>query len=190
MSESVKPPIGGGAKKILYTLQTVKRIGLSNSAKALTAKNACKACGLGMGGQKGGMTNEQGDFPAVCNKSVQAQSTDIQSPIPNEVFEHTMEEFRRLSAYEMEHLGRLNTPLFKAKDSDKFKAVDWDWALNYAAQAFSNTAAERSFFYSSGRSSNEAGFILQLLARVYGTNNVNNCSFYCHQATGVGSPAV
>jgi len=186
MSESVKPPIGGGAKKILYTLQTVKRIGLSNSAKALTAKNACKACGLGMGGQKGGMTNEQGDFPAVCNKSVQAQSTDIQPPIPNEVFEHTIDEFHRLSAYEMEHLGRLNTPLFKAKDSDKFKAVDWDWALNYAAQAFSNTAAERSFFYSSGRSSNEAGFVLQLLARVYGTNNVNNCSFYCHQATGVG----
>ncbi|NNC54780.1 MAG: molybdopterin-dependent oxidoreductase, partial [Pseudomonadales bacterium] len=34
--------------------------------------------------------------------------------------------------------------------------------------------------------SNEAGFVLQLLARVYGTNNVNNCSYYCHQATGVG----
>ena len=186
MSSSAKPPIGGGAKKILYTLQTVKRIGLSNSAKALTAKNACKACGLGMGGQHGGMTNEQGDFPAVCNKSVQAQSTDIQPPIPDEIFEHTIEEFRRLSAYEIEHLGRLDTPLFKAKDSEKFQAVDWDWALNRAAQAFFKTEAERSFFYSSGRSSNEAGFILQLLARVYGTNNVNNCSFYCHQATGVG----
>ncbi|MCR9295704.1 MAG: molybdopterin-dependent oxidoreductase, partial [bacterium] len=38
----------------------------------------------------------------------------------------------------------------------------------------------------SGRSSNEAGFLLQLLARLYGTNNVNNCSYYCHQASGVG----
>ncbi|MET0357375.1 MAG: molybdopterin-dependent oxidoreductase, partial [Cellvibrio sp.] len=28
--------------------------------------------------------------------------------------------------------------------------------------------------------------VLQLLARLYGTNNVNNCSYYCHQATGVG----
>jgi molybdopterin-dependent oxidoreductase alpha subunit len=27
---------------------------------------------------------------------------------------------------------------------------------------------------------------LQLIARLYGTNNVNNCSYYCHQATGVG----
>lgn len=186
MSSSAKPPIGGGAKKILYTLQTVKRIGLSHSAKALRAKNACKACGLGMGGQQGGMTNEQGDFPSVCNKSVQAQSTDIQPPIPNEIFDHTIDEFRRLSAYEIEHLGRLDSPLFKAKGGDKFQPVDWDWALNYAVQAFSNISAERSFFYSSGRSSNEAGFVLQLLARMYGTNNVNNCSFYCHQATGVG----
>src|SRR6185295_17407813 len=35
-------------------------------------------------------------------------------------------------------------------------------------------------------SSNEAAFLLQWLARVYGTNNVNNCSYYCHQASGVG----
>lgn len=42
------------------------------------------------------------------------------------------------------------------------------------------------FFYASGRSSNEAGYLLQLFARSLGTNNVNNCSFYCHQASGVG----
>ena len=44
----------------------------------------------------------------------------------------------------------------------------------------------RSFFYASGRSSNEAGFLLQLFARLFGTNYVNNCSYYCHQASGVG----
>src|SRR5262249_61770942 len=33
---------------------------------------------------------------------------------------------------------------------------------------------------------NEAGFLLQLFARLYGTNYVNNCSYYCHQASGVG----
>ena len=45
---------------------------------------------------------------------------------------------------------------------------------------------DENFFYASGRSSNEAGFLLQLFSRVYGTNYVNNCSFYCHQASGVG----
>src|SRR5437879_3247111 len=45
---------------------------------------------------------------------------------------------------------------------------------------------QRSFFYCSGRSSNEAGFLLQLFARQFGSNFVHNCSFYCHQASGVG----
>lgn len=183
---TMKEIVGGGAKKVLYTLKTVKRIGLKNSAKALKAKNTCKACGLGMGGQQGGMTNELGEFPSVCNKSVQAQSTDIQEPIPSEVFEHSIDELRELSPKELEHAGRLGHPIFKAKDSQQYKTVEWDWALDYAAKKFSATKADRSFFYSSGRSSNESGFLLQLLARVYGTNNINNCSYYCHQATSVG----
>ena len=139
-----------------------------------------------MGGQNGGMTNEQGDFPAVCNKSVQAQSTDIQQPIPEEIFSYNLSDLQDLSAKEIEHLGRLNTPLFKAKNSEKFVPITWDWGIRRAAEYFAKTPSERSFFYSSGRSSNEAGFVLQLLARLYGTNNVNNCSYYCHQATGVG----
>lgn len=177
--------VGGGAKKVLYTLKTVQRIGLANSAKALTAKNACKACGLGMGGQRGGMTDELGDFPSVCNKSVQAQSTDIQSPIPEEIFRHPIRELKELSGHEMEHLGRLNTPIFKERGADGYQPITWDEALEIALERFGKAQPERTFFYSSGRSSNEAGFVLQLLARAYGTNNVNNCSFYCHQATGV-----
>ncbi len=178
--------VGGGPKKILYTLRTLGRIGLVKSAKALNSRNTCKACGLGMGGQQGGMTNELGEFPSVCNKSIQAQSTDIQPAIPREIFDHPLADFHELSARELEHLGRLNTPLYKAAGSDKYTPLSWDQAFDIMAQRFASTPAERSFFYSSGRSSNEAGFVLQLLARLYGTNNVNNCSYYCHQATGVG----
>jgi molybdopterin-dependent oxidoreductase alpha subunit len=175
--------IGGGTKKVIYTLNTVRKIGLKNSSKALSSKNTCKACGLGMGGQQGGMTNELGEFPAVCNKSIQAQSTDIQPVIPSEIFQHSLSELRELSSYELEHLGRLGNPLFKEKNASHFREVSWEWALTYATEKFSMTEPSRSFFYSSGRSSNEAGFIFQLLARLYGTNNVNNCSYYCHQAT-------
>jgi hypothetical protein len=96
---------GGGPKKVLYTLNTARRIGLLDSAKALRAKNTCKACGLGMGGQRGGMTNELDEFPSVCNKSVQAQSTDIQPAIPHEIFEHALDDLQELTGKEMEHLG-------------------------------------------------------------------------------------
>lgn len=178
-------PPGGGTKKVLYTLRSVQRLGLKNAAKALTSHNACKACGLGMGGQLGGMTNELGEFPSVCNKSVQAQLTDVQPPIPLEVFDHPLDELRELDGHELEHLGRLGTPLHKAVGSDRYTPVTWQSALEIAAARLAAVDPNRTFFYSSGRSSNEAGFVLQLLARLYGTNNVNNCSYYCHQATGV-----
>lgn len=179
--------VGGGASKIFYTLKTVSRIGLLSAGKALNSHNACKACGLGMGGQRGGMTNEIGDFPAVCNKSVQAQSTDIQPPIPTEVFAaHPLGDFRQLSDHDLEHLGRLGSPLYKAAHDTHYRPLDWEAAFDLMAARFRAVTPQRSFFYTSGRSSNEAGFVLQLLARLYGTNNVNNCSFYCHQATGVG----
>ncbi|GAB5413020.1 MAG: FdhF/YdeP family oxidoreductase [Congregibacter sp.] len=178
--------VGGGAKKILYTLQTVKRMGLANSAKALRAKNACKACGLGMGGQLGGMTNEAGEFPSVCNKSVQAQSTDVQPAIPDEFFAYPLDELRELSARELEHAGRLGFPVYKPAGAARFQRLSWDDAMQRAVERMAATEPSRAFFYASGRSSNEAGFVLQLLARLWGTNNVNNCSYYCHQATGVG----
>ena len=181
--------VGGGMKKVLYTLATVQRIGLSRSAKALNSKNACKACAYGMGGQKGGMTNEAGEFPSVCNKSVQAQSTDIQPAIPTEVFDHDLAELRELTPHELEHLGRLTTPIYKSADDSRYRPLDWDDALDLAARRLGTARPDRSFFYSSGRSSNEAGFVLQLLARAWGTNNVNNCSYYCHQATSAALAA-
>jgi len=175
---------GGGAKKILYTLDTIRKMGVTKAGKALTSKNACKACALGMGGQLGGMTNELGEFPAVCNKSVQAQSSDTQAAIPEEIFDHALEDFAALSGREIEKLGRLNTPLYKAQGESQYRPISWDRALDIAAQRLLKTDPNRSFFYCSGRSSNEAGFLFQLLARLFGTNNVSNCSYYCHQATG------
>ncbi|MEM8921630.1 MAG: molybdopterin-dependent oxidoreductase, partial [Pseudomonadota bacterium] len=180
-----KTRIGGGAKKVLYTLDTVRRIGLLSSVKALNAKNACKACAFGMGGQRGGMTNELDEYPSVCNKSVQAQSTDIQLPIPEEVFAHNLSDLQELDAKELEHLGRLGSPICKPAGADAYAPISWDDALDLAAERLAAVEPDRSFFYASGRSSNEAGFLFQLLARAYGTNNVSNCSFYCHQATGV-----
>lgn len=160
-----------------------RKAGWRPTAKALGANNTCKACGLGMGGQRGGMTNELGEFPSVCNKSVQAQSSDLQPPIPTAIFQHTIDELKMLTELEFNQLGRLDRPVMKKASSNRFDPVTWEQALSTIAAEMQSAHADRTFFYSSGRSSNEAGFILQLFARLYGTNNVNNCSYYCHQAT-------
>ena len=81
-----------------------------------------------------------------------------------------------MSGHELEHLGRLGRPLHKAAGADRYREIDWEEALARSADRLGAADADRSFFYSSGRSSNEAGFLLQLLARMLGTNNVSNCS--------------
>lgn len=178
--------IGGGLPKIACAAGTVGRIGVAKAAKALTAKNACKACGLGMGGQLGGMTNEAGEFPSVCNKSIQAQSTDIQPAIPHAALTRPLADLQALSGRQLEHLGRLDTPILRRPGADRFEAIGWDEAMARAAEGLARAGPDRSFFYASGRSSNEAGFLFQLLARAWGTSNVMNCSWYCHQATSEG----
>ena len=123
------------------------------------------------------MVNEAGHFPEVCKKSLQAMAADMQDGISSEFFaRYSLAELRTLSPRELESCGRLTTPIHAAPGDTHYQPVSWDEALDRLAIALQSTPPERSFFYSSGRSSNEAGFLLQLLARAFGTNNVNNCS--------------
>ncbi len=43
---------------------------------------------------------------------------------------------------------------------------------------------DEAVFYTSGRTSNEAAFLYQLLVRGYGTNNLPDCSNMCHESSG------
>ena len=44
-------------------------------------------------------------------------------------------------------------------------------------------------FYTSGRASNEAAFLYQLMVRRFGTNNLPDCSNMCHEASGMALTA-
>lgn len=155
--------------------------------KSMAAKNACKSCALGMGGQKGGLRDEKGRFPAVCNKSFLAQASDMQPPLPMDFFQrHDIETLSQWSPRDLELSGRLTQPVICENNGSHFQAITWDNAIQRIVDELKNLTPDEIFFYASGRSSNEAGFLLQLFARLFGANNVNNCSYYCHQASGVG----
>lgn len=174
---------GGGLAALRYSLARGREAGgLLVLTRRLRTHNACKTCAVGMGG----MVNERGSFPEVCKKSIQAQAADMQPPIADAFFRsHDLEALRRLTGRELEAAGRIGFPLL-CRDGDRhLRRIGWDEALAVAAAALRAAPPGRTFFYSSGRSSNEAGFLLQCFARVYGTNNVNNCSYYCHQASSV-----
>lgn len=178
---------GGGWKAIRYSLKLARRVGFWKFWKAMRSKNTCKTCAVGMGGQLGGMVNEAGYFPEVCKKSFQAMASDMQDAIPREFFfKNGIHELRAMTPRQLEASGRLVAPLYLPKGETHYRPIPWDEALKIVTERLKVSGPNRSFFYASGRSSNEAGFLLQLLARLFGTNYVNNCSYYCHQASGVG----
>ena len=183
---------GGGWRAVLYTFKKAREAGgLWPLWKAMRSKNACKTCALGMGGQAGGMVNESGHFPEVCKKSFQAMVADMQGAVKPTFFEtYSIPQLRAFSPRELEHSGRLVQPVVLEKGSQHFRPIDWADAMGRIAAKLKRTAPDETFFYFSGRSSNEAGFLLQLFARFHGTNHVNNCSYYCHQASGVGLSSV
>lgn len=179
---------GGGWPAILYTLSKARAVGgVWNLWKAMRTKNACKTCALGMGGQRGGMVNEIGGFPEVCKKSLQAMASDMQGAIKPEFWStYATPQLQKFSPRDLEYCGRLVEPVVLEQGQQYYKPISWEDAFARIINKLRVTAANDTFWYFSGRSSNEAGFLLQLFARIYGTNNVNNCSYYCHQASGVG----
>lgn len=183
---------GGGFAAIFYVLRKAyvlrkgKTAGYWQLWRRLRSRNACKTCALGMGGQQGGMVNEAGRFPEVCKKSIQAQVADMQGGISEETFQRTsIQAFRQLTSRQLEALGRLTFPVCAAEGDLYFRRISWEQAIAKTAMAFREANPREVFFYSSGRCSNEAAFLMQLVARAYGTANIHNCSYYCHQASGV-----
>src|SRR5262249_11815412 len=84
-----------------------------------------------------------------------------------------------------EAMGRIAFPLIAEPHDSHFRRISWEEALETAAKALRAASPERGFFDSSGRASNEAAFLMQVVARLYGTPHIHNCSCCCHNASSV-----
>jgi molybdopterin-dependent oxidoreductase alpha subunit len=178
---------GGGWQALRYSLKYGKESGYAQFWRAINSKNACKTCALGMGGQQGGMRNEAGHWPEVCKKSLQAAASDMRGKIDPSFWEtYSIAQLQAMSPRDLEMMGRIVDPVYAGPGDTHYRVITWEETTSRLAEAMRTAAPEKSFFYASGRSSNEAAFVLQLFARVFGTNHVNNCSYYCHQASGEG----
>jgi molybdopterin-dependent oxidoreductase alpha subunit len=104
---------------------------------------------------------------------------------------HTLESLRQWSDHALEAGGRLTVPLRWDAATDRYLEVSWE-------EAFAGIGAELKalraqdpasvVFYASGRASLEASYMYQLLARLYGNNNLPDSSNMCHESTSVALP--
>ena len=98
---------------------------------------------------------------------------------------NSVEQLRTLDDHRLEAHGRLTEPLYLAPGGTHYTPIAWEQALRLIAERLRALPdPNRALFYTSGRASNEAAFVYQLLARRFGTNNLPDCSNMCHESSG------
>ena len=83
--------------------------------------------------------------------------------------------------------GRLTQPMLLREGGQHYEPIGWHGAFQMIAEELKTLASpNEAIFYTSGRASNEAAFLYQLFVRMYGTNNLPDCSNMCHESSGYG----
>jgi molybdopterin-dependent oxidoreductase alpha subunit len=183
---SEPPRAAGGFGALWATARHLRRdSGLVRGTRALLAMNQpdgfdCPGCAWPEPTAKERSTFEfcENGAKALAEEQTTARAT------PEKLGQATVDELRQLSDFELGQLGRITHPLV-LDGGRTYRAISWDDALALLASELRAAGPERSVFYTSGRTSNEAAFLYQLVGRMFGTNNFPDCSNMCHDSSGV-----
>ncbi len=187
---SIKPyewPVGGwGSAKGLTEILLREAIPLKGSL-ALFWQNkpngfACVSCAYGR-------SKREGLF-AFCENGAKATAWEITDRrCPPEFFaQHTVTELEEWSDYDLEEVGRLTHPMRWDAATDTYVPVSWSEAFAAIGAELKALDPKSVVFYASGRASLEASYMYQLMARMYGCNNLPDSSNMCHESTSVALP--
>jgi len=182
-----EPSGGWGSLKSVTSILVREHVALAGT-RVLTHQNkpdgfACVSCAW---------AKPAHPHPAeFCENGAKATAWEITTKrTPPEFFQqHTLTQLRReWSDHQLEEHGRLTAPLRFDAASDCYVETTWEDAFQAIARELRALNSNETVFYTSGRASLEASYLYQLLARLYGTNNLPDSSNMCHESTSVALP--
>ena len=127
-------------------------------------------------------------FAEFCENGAKAVSDEAtKSRVDSDFWSKwSISELSQKSDFWLNSQGRLTEPMIIHQDSNYYQPISWEDAFDVIADNIvSLENPDEAIFYTSGRTSNEAAFLWQLLARRIGTNNLPDCSNMCHESSGV-----
>lgn len=99
---------------------------------------------------------------------------------------HSIEDLYAREDMWLNRQGRLTSVLIRDQDATHYREGTYDEAFGLIADELRSLASpDEAAFYTSGRTSNEAAFLYQLMVRGFGTNNLPDCSNMCHESSGL-----
>ncbi len=117
-------------------------------------------------------------------KALASEST--KKKISSEFFRnYSLKDLSQKTDHWHELQGRLTEPMFKDVGDTHYSPVSWSESYHLISEELKNLDdPNEASFYTSGRASNEAAFVYQLMVRLFGTNNLPDCSNMCHESSG------
>ncbi|BBY08797.1 FdhF/YdeP family oxidoreductase [Mycobacterium noviomagense] len=98
---------------------------------------------------------------------------------------HSIADLEGRPEFWLSQQGRLTHPMVLRPGDDHYRPISWPQAYQLIADELrALDDPNQAVFYTSGRTSNEAAFLYQLMVRCFGTNNLPDCSNMCHESSG------
>jgi molybdopterin-dependent oxidoreductase alpha subunit len=105
---------------------------------------------------------------------------------PDFFAQYSIAELAAQSDYWLNQQGRLTSPMVRHPNATHYQPITWPEAFTMIAEELNCLdSPNQACFYTSGKTTNEPAFLLQLFARQFGTNNLPDCSNMCHESSGV-----
>jgi molybdopterin-dependent oxidoreductase alpha subunit len=175
-----------GMTAVMVSMQrALEQMGPVRTAATLTRLNQrhgfdCPGCAWPEehGGRKVAEFCENG-AKAVAEEATKRRVT------PEFFARHSVSDLAGQPEYWLSQQGRITHPMALAPGDTHYRPIEWDDAYRLIAEHLNGLASpDEACFYTSGRTSNEAAFLYQLLVRSFGTNNLPDCSNMCHESSG------
>ncbi len=122
-----------------------------------------------------------------CENGAKALASETSKrKVDSEFFrKHSVVEISKESDYWMEQQGRITDPVVLREGATHYEPITWDDAFDMIAEELKALDdPNEAIFYTSGRTVNECAFLYGVFARMYGTNNLPDCSNMCHESSG------
>ncbi|MFE9121197.1 FdhF/YdeP family oxidoreductase [Streptomyces sp. NPDC007172] len=165
-------------------LMAQQQMGVRRTAQTLLKVNQkngfdCPGCAWPEGDKR-----HTAEFCENGAKAVAEEAT-LRRVTPDFFAAHPLSDLAARSGYWLGQQGRITQPMYLPEGADRYEAITWERAFEIIAEELTALdSPDEALFYTSGRTSNEAAFLLQLFAREFGTNNLPDCSNMCHESSG------
>ena len=182
-------PFGLGYRKPHHYLEMAKVLWENRDslpyAWRILAHGVCDGCSLG----PRGLHDDTIKDVHLCLTRLRLLRLNTMPAARDEVFTDVA-KLETLDSPKLRKMGRLPYPMMRERGARGFRRVTWDEALDAIAARMRAADPRRMAFFTTSRGlTNEIYYVAQKLARLAGTNHIDNAARLCHAASSTALKA-